>query len=168
MHGDLAQDDPGLGLGHARVGFHGHQHGVELGRVAAARPQQVVVGAGQVDRLDDAGLAAEPPLQRLPIGARLEATGTANTDTGGYHETVTAYHVGAVHALVDRSLDELVAHPVCSRAAPLSHWSRERLFSVAARRRWVPPDLAPLPWWTPGPAGTSGAVHGAPAEQPLG
>ena len=85
-----------------------------------------------------------------------------------HHETVTAYYVGAVHALVDRSLDELVAHPACSRAAPLSHWSRERLFSVAARRRWVPPDLAPLPWWTPGPAGTSGAEHGAPAAQPLG
>lgn len=105
---------------------------------------------------------------RRAIRAYNEATGTANTDTGGYHETVTAYYVGAVHALVDRSLDELVAHPACSRAAPLSHWSRERLFSVAARRRWVPPELAPLPWWTPGPAGTSGAEHGAPAAQPLG
>ena len=28
----------------------------------------------------------------------------------------------------------------------LAHWSRERLFSVAARRDWLEPDLAPLPF----------------------
>ena len=72
------------------------------------------------------------------------ATGGANTDTGGYHETLTAYYVWAVHALGPVSLDELVSHPACAREAPASHWSRERLFSVAARRAWVPPDLAPL------------------------
>jgi hypothetical protein len=30
------------------------------------------------------------------------------------------------------------------KAWPLTFWSRERLFSVAARRGWVEPDLAPL------------------------
>jgi hypothetical protein len=28
----------------------------------------------------------------------------------------------------------------------LAHWTRDRLFGVAARRGWVPPDLAPLPF----------------------
>ena len=30
------------------------------------------------------------------------------------------------------------------KAWPLTHWSRERLFSVEARRGWVDPDLKPL------------------------
>jgi len=28
----------------------------------------------------------------------------------------------------------------------LAYWSKERLFSVEARRAWVEPDLAPLPF----------------------
>jgi len=28
---------------------------------------------------------------------------------------------------------------------PLHHWRRDTLFSVAARRGWVAPDLEPLP-----------------------
>ena len=30
------------------------------------------------------------------------------------------------------------------KAWPLSFWSAERLFSVAARRGWIAPDLKPL------------------------
>lgn len=86
---------------------------------------------------------------RAAIRAYNESTGVANTDSGGYHETLTAYYVGAVHALGPVTLDELVAHPACSRTAPLGHWSRARLFSVEARRAWVPPDLDPLDRWTP-------------------
>lgn len=86
---------------------------------------------------------------RRAIRAYNESTGGANTDTGGYHETLTAYYVGAVHALGSVTLDELVAHPACSRTAPLGHWSRARLLSVEARRAWVPPDLDPLGGWTP-------------------
>lgn len=84
-----------------------------------------------------------------------EATGTANTDTGGYHETLTAYYVGAVHALGPVTLDELARHPSCARTAPMSHWSRERLFSAAARRAWVPPDLARVAGWSPDGAGAA-------------
>jgi hypothetical protein len=28
----------------------------------------------------------------------------------------------------------------------VEYWTRERLFSVEARRNWVEPDLAPLPF----------------------
>ncbi len=88
---------------------------------------------------------------RRAIRAYNETTGVANTDTSGYHETLTAYYVGAVDAASPTSLDELVAHPACARTAPLRHWSRARLFSVEARRAWAAPDLEPLCWWSPGP-----------------
>jgi len=38
----------------------------------------------------------------------------------------------------------LLATPFGDKAWPLTFWSRERLFSVEARRGWVAPDLAPL------------------------
>ncbi|MCB1248473.1 MAG: hypothetical protein R2699_12865 [Acidimicrobiales bacterium] len=62
------------------------------------------------------------------------------------HETITRYYLGAVIALRHLPLDEVVVHPWCARGAPLRHWSRARLDSEAARRSWVPPDLAPLPF----------------------
>jgi len=46
---------------------------------------------------------------------------------------------------VRESFGRLLASPVADRAWPLSFYSRERLFSVAARREWVEPDLRPAP-----------------------
>ena len=75
-----------------------------------------------------------------------EAIGVANTDQSGYHETLTAYYVGAVaHADAAHPTD-LPAHPSCAREAPLRYWTRRLLFSPTARRAAVEPDLAPLPW----------------------
>jgi hypothetical protein len=86
---------------------------------------------------------------RGAIRAYNEATNTPNTDTGGYHETITRYYVGAVaHAAVG-SVDELVTHPLCSRTAALDFWSKDRLMSVEGRLGWVEPDLAPLPFTLP-------------------
>jgi hypothetical protein len=86
------------------------------------------------------------------IRAYNEATGTANTDTSGYHETITQASIRAARAfLAERS--ERPLHEVCnalmvSRLGKsdwiLTHWSREKLFSVEARRAWVEPDLRPL------------------------
>lgn len=75
-----------------------------------------------------------------------DVVGTPNTDTSGYHETLTRYYVGAVHASDAETYDELLADPRVRRDAPLAYWSRERLFGVGARRSWCEPDLAPLPW----------------------
>ncbi len=90
---------------------------------------------------------ADTALDGLRDGIRAYNTsvGTPNTDRDGYHETLTRYYVHAVAALADRPVDEVLADPSCSRAAPLEHWSRDALFSVAARRDWLPPDLTPLP-----------------------
>lgn len=82
-----------------------------------------------------------------------EAVGGVNDETQGYHDTITcAYLVGVrcfVSTSVQRGLLEqvnaLLLSEVGSREWPLRFYSRERLFSVEARRHFVTPDLQPLP-----------------------
>lgn len=75
-----------------------------------------------------------------------EATGTANTDDGGYHETITRFYLLAIGTyLARRPADGPLAETVfAQRGLPLTYWSRDRLMSVEARRVWVEPDLRPL------------------------
>jgi hypothetical protein len=86
------------------------------------------------------------------IRAFNEATGTPNTDTGGYHETITQASLAAVRPLLASSrplyeiLEALLASPLGDAKWLLEYWSRERLFSVEARRNWLPPDIKPLPY----------------------
>lgn len=72
--------------------------------------------------------------------------GIPNTDTEGYHETLTVYYVAAVAAAGAPDPDALDAVASCGRTAPLEYWSRDRLFSIEARQGWLEPDLAQLPW----------------------
>jgi len=72
--------------------------------------------------------------------------GIRNTETGGYHESLTVYYVTAVHHADAATLDDLYATPSCGRQAPLNHWTRERLFGTEARLAWVTPDVRELPW----------------------
>jgi len=92
---------------------------------------------------------------RALISRYNEVTGTANTDTGGYHHTITlasmraaADHLASHSA--DAPLDVVHSGLMASRYGDpgwlLAYWSRELLFSVAARRGWIGPDLAPLPF----------------------
>lgn len=82
-----------------------------------------------------------------------EATNTPNTDTEGYHETLTQFYLGALEAFRqsrergDEAADiaALLASPLADRAYPLRAYSRERLFSVRARLEWVEPDLQRTP-----------------------
>ena len=71
-----------------------------------------------------------------------------NTETSGYHETLTRYYVTAVAEAMaeDDSLDHVLAAELCDRGAALQFWSRDLLFSVDARLGWVEPDLAAPPW----------------------
>ncbi len=83
-----------------------------------------------------------------------ESVGGANTDTAGYHETITQASIRAANAFLaeHRAHDlyavcnALMASPLGRSDWPLAYWSRERLFSVDARRAWVEPDLLPLPF----------------------
>lgn len=99
-----------------------------------------------LDRLDT---AAALRLLRAAIRRYNVSTGVTNSATGGYHETLTCYYVGAVAASSASTIDEVFAAEPCRRDAPLRFWSRELLFSRTARARWTEPDLAELPWDPP-------------------
>ncbi len=93
---------------------------------------------------------------RTRIRAYNVAVGTANTDTGGYHETITRLYLDGIAAhmarvgtsSLTRSLELLLKSPLARSDWPLEFYSRERLFSVRARRQWVEPDL-PSDAWLP-------------------
>ena len=82
------------------------------------------------------------------------SVGGVNDDTQGYHETITRVFLRGVRlflAEADRAeplhelVNELLLLPMGRRDWPLRFYSSERLFSVEARRAFVPPDLAALP-----------------------
>jgi len=82
-----------------------------------------------------------------------ESVGGVNDDQGGYHDTITCAYVAGVRLFLaetdEKGLRErvnaLLLTPMGQRDWPLRFYSRELLFSVPARRGFVPPDLAPLP-----------------------
>lgn len=97
---------------------------------------------------------ATPGAMRGIITAYNAATGTANTDTSGYHHTITCASLRAAQAALDEAagaplgdvLARIMAGP-CGRSDwLLAHWHAETLFSVRARRDWVDPDRATLPF----------------------
>ena len=83
-----------------------------------------------------------------------ESVGGVNSDSEGYHETITRVFLHGVRLFLaeadDREplhelVNELLLSPMGRRDWPLRFYSSEVLFSVEARRRFVPPDLAALP-----------------------
>jgi hypothetical protein len=88
------------------------------------------------------------------IRAYNEATGVANTDTGGYHETITQASLLAAGAFLAAAPNQPL-FAICNAlmATPLGHpdwlleyWSKPILFSTEARRTWLSPDIKPLPY----------------------
>jgi hypothetical protein len=88
------------------------------------------------------------------IRAYNEKTGVANTDSSGYHETITRASIRAARAFLGaRShmplhaiCNELMASPLGDPEWLLAYWSRERLYSVEARRAWVDADIREFPF----------------------
>ena len=87
------------------------------------------------------------------IRAYNASVGGVNDDTQGYHETLTQLYVAGVRrfarscpaaGLVAR-VNALLADPIGRRNWPLSLYSPDRLFSVAARRDRVLPDIGSWP-----------------------
>jgi len=83
-----------------------------------------------------------------------ESVGGVNDDTQGYHDTITRVFLHGIRlflAEADRSaplhqlVNDLLFSPMGRRDWPARFYSRERLFSVEARRGFVEPDLAALP-----------------------
>ncbi|MGQ3100992.1 MAG: hypothetical protein ACT6Q5_12720 [Sphingopyxis solisilvae] len=82
-----------------------------------------------------------------------ESVGGVNDDTQGYHDSITRAYVAGVRWFLSVTaetelkarVNALLLSAAGRRDWPLRFYSRERLFSVAARRGFVEPDLAPFP-----------------------
>ena len=83
-----------------------------------------------------------------------ESVGGVNSDSEGYHETITRVFLHGVRLFLAEAnakeplyelVNELLLSPMGRRDWPLRFYTRERLFSVEARRTFVPPDIAALP-----------------------
>ncbi|HEX4762113.1 MAG TPA: hypothetical protein VFU87_04905 [Sphingomicrobium sp.] len=83
-----------------------------------------------------------------------ESVGGVNSDTEGYHETITRVFLRGVQLFLAESdrreplyelVNELLLSPMGRRDWPLRFYSPEWLSSVEARRAWVRPDLASIP-----------------------
>ena len=83
-----------------------------------------------------------------------ESVGGVNSDSEGYHETITRAFLRAVRLFLAEAdakaplhelVNELLLSPMGRRDWPLRFYSAERLFSVEARRHFVPPDVAAMP-----------------------
>lgn len=82
-----------------------------------------------------------------------ESHGGINSDSAGYHETITQASLRGVRAHLKGEPADAPLHAIHARlmAGPLgrsdwllAHWSRERLFTPEAKARWISPDIAPL------------------------
>jgi hypothetical protein len=83
-----------------------------------------------------------------------ESVGGVNSDSEGYHETITRVFLHGVRLFLAEAdlteplhelVNELLLSPMGRRDWPLRFYTPERLFSVEARRKFIPPDLAALP-----------------------
>ena len=80
------------------------------------------------------------------------ACGVENTDTQGYHETITRFYVLTIDKFlgqveqecpIDLLADELI-RLYGNKSLPLTYYSKGRLFLTTARRSWLEPDLKPI------------------------
>lgn len=83
------------------------------------------------------------------------SVGTPNTDTEGYHETITLASLQAAKHILDSRTDCEALYSVVNRLMTsdygkptwiLDYWTKESLFSINARKTWVEPDLQRLPF----------------------
>ena len=83
-----------------------------------------------------------------------ESVGGVNSDSEGYHETITRVFLAGVRLFLSEAdseeplhelVNELLLSPMGRRDWPLRFYSRDRLLSVEARHKFIVPDLAALP-----------------------
>ena len=80
-----------------------------------------------------------------------EHHGTPNTDTRGYHETLTRFWIGIVRKFLIEcgsgqppldTANQLVERYSARRLLWREYYSFDLLKSVESRRKWIPPDLS--------------------------
>lgn len=80
------------------------------------------------------------------------SVGTQNTDTGGYHETLTVFWLTLVKAYIrekkptnlEEGVNQFLNRIVAGTGFPLIFYSGEILFSKEARYEWIPPNKLPM------------------------
>jgi len=101
-------------------------------------------------------------LSKLRTGIRClnDSHGTPNTDRHGYHETMTRAYVALIADFLSSCpengtpadcVQALLTSPLAGRDVLLDYYSKDRLMSVAARRRWLEPDRRTLRFPPPAP-----------------
>lgn len=122
----------------------------ESGRLSKARwthQGHLVAGFWYVRRLGAEQALAE---LRSRIRHHNEAVGTPNTESSGYHETITRLYVQAIAERLQQAPDQsfedgletLLASPLSRSDWPLSFYTRDVLFSARARSEWLEPDVS--------------------------
>jgi hypothetical protein len=90
---------------------------------------------------------------RVCIRALNDRHGTPNTESSGYHETITVAYVrlidqflamGPTGTPVESRLPDLLSGPLADQKFLGRFWSREVLMSPTARATWTPPNLCSL------------------------
>jgi hypothetical protein len=83
-----------------------------------------------------------------------ESVGGVNSDTEGYHDTITRVFLHGIRLFLSEAdrddplfelVNELLLSPMGRRDWPMRFYTRGRLFSVEARRSFASPDVAALP-----------------------
>jgi hypothetical protein len=83
-----------------------------------------------------------------------ESVGGVNSDTEGYHETISRIFLHGMRLFLFEAniterlyelVNELLLSPMGRRDWPLRFYSPGRLLSVEARRGFIPPDIRALP-----------------------
>jgi hypothetical protein len=83
-----------------------------------------------------------------------KSVGGVNTNSAGYHETITRVFLHGVRFFLSEAdgskplhelVNALLRSPMGSRDWPMHFYSPARLFSVEARRNFIAPDIAALP-----------------------
>lgn len=82
-----------------------------------------------------------------------EAVGVVNSDSEGYHQTVTVFYLRLIADYLDllpadvllaEAVNLLTSSALGGKDFPFRFYSEAHLMSVTARRRFVAPDLKPL------------------------
>jgi len=92
------------------------------------------------------------PVVRNAISSYNVSVGTQNTDTSGYHETLTIFWLRVVAQSLRQSpsasrlqaVRSIVASYGAERSLHRLYYSSDIVTCSAARRAWVEPDLKPL------------------------
>jgi hypothetical protein len=113
----------------------------------------LVVGAWYCRRFD---LETAIEKLRINISAHNESVGPVNSETSGYHETITVFWARTIDAFIksrpkSRSFEELADSVVDAFGDKAGffreYYSFDILASLEARKVWIEPDLKVPPFW---------------------